>query len=417
MPMKIALVCPYNMFERTGGVQQLVNHLHDGLTKKGHQVKIITPRPANFDGQVPPDTLLLGTASKFSPGLGTTGTWTFDISDKEVKALIDQEKFDVINFHEPWAPILARQILNRSTEAHVGTFHANLVDNMAAKSLVNVFLPYGRGIGRKMQVLTAVSPAPAAVLVDKANNHTDNRLVENIKYIPNGVDLKLYHPPKKRTPLNGPGTKTIVYVGRLEDRKGVDLLLKAFQELVKQMPQAYLTIAGEGKQRRQLEDMVEFENIKNVNFLGFVSDEQKRHLMGNADLVCSPAMYGESFGIVPLEAMAMGAPVVAGNNMGYQVVMKGVGRLGLVDSKSTLDFANRMAVILSEPAVENMMRRWGVKEARQYDYPKIIDQYEAAYEEALKLLLELKKNGKETKPDAPQRRKIIHRLGLRRQSR
>lgn len=412
--MKIALVCPYNMFERAGGVQQLVLHLHDGLKKKGHVVKIITPKPAGFEGEVPEDIILLGTASKFSPGLGTTGTWTFDISDKEVKALMDSEKFDVINFHEPWAPILARQILNRSTEAHVGTFHANLVDNMAAKSLVNVFLPYGRGIGRKMQVLTAVSKAPAAVLMNKANNHTDNRLVDNMKFIPNGVDIKVYKPPKKRSPLNGAATKTIVYVGRLEDRKGVDWLVKAFAELIGQMPHAYLMIAGEGKHRSRLESYVSMQEIPNVNFLGFVSDEQKRHLMGNADLVCSPAMYGESFGIVPLEAMAMGAPVVAGNNIGYQVVMKGIGRLGLVDSKSTLDFANRLALIMSEPSVENMLRRWSVSEAKKYDYPKIIDQYEAAYKEALAILSELKKGKKDIKPNEPRTKKTIRRIFVRR---
>lgn len=411
--MKIALVCPYNMFERTGGVQQLVNHLHDGLVKKGHIVKVITPKPAGYEGEVPPDTILLGTASKFSPGLGTTGTWTFDISDKEVKALLDEEKFDVINFHEPWAPILARQILNRSTEAHVGTFHANLVDNMAAKSLVNVFLPYGRGIGRKMQVITAVSAAPAAVLVNKATNHLDSRLVENIKYIPNGVDLKLYKPPKKRTPLNGPGTKTIVYVGRLEDRKGVDWLIKAFAELIKQLPHVYLMIAGDGKQKSQLDNLVADLEVNNVNFLGFVSEEQKRHLMGNADLVCAPAMYGESFGIVPLEGMAMGAPVVAGNNIGYQVVLQGIGRLGLVDAKATTDFANRMATIISEPAVESMLRQWSVRESRKYDYPKIIDQYEAAYKEAIKIRDD-QSRPKTVKSNEPERKSLIRRLSVRR---
>jgi glycosyltransferase involved in cell wall biosynthesis len=107
-------------------------------------------------------------------------------------------------------------------------------------------------------VVTAVSPAPAAVLVSKANTNAENQLVKNIRYIPNGVDLKLYRPPKKRTPLNGAGTKTIVYVGRLEDRKGVDLLIKAFAELVGQMPHVYLSIAGEGKQTSQIE-MKNFE--------------------------------------------------------------------------------------------------------------------------------------------------------------
>ncbi|HVS79032.1 MAG TPA: glycosyltransferase, partial [Candidatus Saccharimonadales bacterium] len=149
-------------------------------------------------------------------------------------------------------------------------------------------------------------------------------------------------------------------------------------------------------------------------FLGFVSDEQKRHLMGNADIVCSPAMYGESFGIVPLEAMAMGAPVVAGNNMGYQVVMTGVGRLGLVDAKSTLDFTNRLALILSEPAVENMLRKWSATESKKYDYPKIVDQYEAAYKEALKLLSEIKNGKQDTKANEPKAKKVVRRIFVRR---
>src|SRR4051794_21723409 len=109
--MKIGLVCPYNMFEHAGGVHQLVIHLADGLRQKSHTVKIITPRPAGYDGPVPENYILLGTSTKFNPGMGTVGTWTYDIDKKAVQQLLDEEKFDVINFHEPWAPILARQIL------------------------------------------------------------------------------------------------------------------------------------------------------------------------------------------------------------------------------------------------------------------------------------------------------------------
>jgi phosphatidylinositol alpha-mannosyltransferase len=412
--MKIGLVCPYDMFEKPGGVQQLVSHLADGLRARGHEVKIITPKPAGFTGEVPEGTVLLGNSTKLniSPGLGTVGAWTFDISDKDVKELIDQEKFDVINFHEPWAPILARQILNRSSEAHVGTFHANFVDSMAGKSLVNLFLPYGRSIGRKMQVLTAVSPAPASVLINKAANHTDQSLVNNMKYIPNGIDLKVFKPPKKRVPLNGDGTKTIVYIGRLEDRKGVDLLLKAFAEVVREKPHAYLSIGGEGKQRKQLEQFVTMNEVPNVNFLGYVSEEQKRHLMGNADLVCSPAMYGESFGIVLVEAMAMGAAVMAGNNIGYRSVLTGRGRLGLVDSESTLDFANRLNLLLDDQVLQDQLRRWSLSEVKKYDYPKIIDAYEAAYKEAIQILSDLKSKGKHA--ESKKVKKAIYRLTLRR---
>src|ERR1035437_7882893 len=139
--MKIALVCPYNMFDHAGGVHQQVVHLHDGLTKRGHNVRVITPKPVGFHGEVPKDYILLGSSTKFNAGLGTTGTWTFDIDGKDIQAMLDTEKFDVIHFHEPGAPILARQILKYSTAAHVGTFHANFTDSVAAKSIVNMFGP------------------------------------------------------------------------------------------------------------------------------------------------------------------------------------------------------------------------------------------------------------------------------------
>lgn len=417
--MKIALVCPYNMLDRPGGVQQVLIHLSEGLRARGHIVKIITPKPAGFEGKVPKDYILLGTSSRFNPGLGTgtAGAWTMDVDSKEVKAVLNKERFDVINFHEPWTPILARQMLPYSHAAHVGTFHANLADSLATKSIINVFMPYGRAIAKKLHILTVVSPASAAVLVNKANgNKVEKKLLENIKYIPNAIDLKVYKPLKKRTPINGEGTKTILFIGRLEKRKGVEWLIQAFGEVVKEMPHAYLLIGGEGKQRKQLEQLVATEAIPNVNFLGYVSDEQKRNLMGNADIFCSPAMNGESFGIVLIEAMAMGAAVLAGNNVGYRSVMKGRGRIGLVDAKATADFANRLYVTLSDTNVQNLLRSWGLKEVKQYDYPKVINQYEAAYQDAIKLLQDSKSVKKEHANDEPKAKKIVRRVFIRRHS-
>lgn len=411
--MKIALVCPYNMFERPGGVQSLVLALADGLKKRHHQVKIITPRPVGFKGDVPQDFILLGTSTRFNPGTGTTGTWTFDVGNKEVKAVLAKEKFDVINFHEPWAPILARQILPLSKAAHVGTFHANLADNAAAKYLVNLFSPYGRGIGDKLHQMTAVSPAPAKILLEKDPNH---RLVKNIKYIPNGVDSSIYKPPKKRIPLNGPGTKTVVYVGRLERRKGVESLIKAFKLLSDEMPNAYLLIGGEGGLRSRLEQIVRTYDTPNVNFLGYVTDEQKRHLMRNADLFCAPAMFGESFGIVIVEAMASGAPIIAGRNIGFLSVINGRGRLGLVDAGATEDFANRLSVFLNDETINRLAREWSLGEIKKYDYSKIVDQYEQAYNDALaQWRVERHLNGGNAKNGKRKFWKTKHRFLLRRQ--
>lgn len=381
--MKIALVCPYNMFERAGGVYQVIIHLHAGLVKKGHVVKVITPKPAGFRGRIPEDYILLGTSRTFNGGFGTAGNWGMEFGGSEIEAVLQKEKFDVINFHEPWAPMLAWQMLGYSTAAHVGTFHANLVDSVAAKSWVNMFIPYGRSIGNKMHVITAVSPAPAALLISKASKKAEKEQAANIRFIPNGIDLSVYKPYKKRLPLNGPGTKTIVFVGRLEKRKGVEWLIKAFVLLAAKMPNAYLIIVGEGGQLDSLEEQVRSTKLRNVHFVGYVDDEEKRRLIGNADLFCSPALFGESFGIVLVEAMAMGTPVIGGNNLGYINVLRGHGRLGLVDPKAAEDFANRLCVFLTDEELKKSFRHWELNEVKKYDYPKIIDQYEAAYQDAL----------------------------------
>ncbi len=412
--MKIALVCPYNMFERTGGVQQLVTHLHDGLVQKGHIVKVITQKPSGFSGKIPDDYILFGVSRNFNGGLGVSGNWGMPSDGDEIGSILRKEKFDVINFHEPWMPILAWQMLKHSKAAHVGTFHANLIDSTAAKSWVNVFLRYGRGIGQKMHVLTAVSPAPAALLLNKANTVAEKKLISNIKYIPNGIDLKHYKPPKKRLPLNGPDTKTIVYVGRLDQRKGVDMLIKAFGIIQKQLPNTYLIIAGEGPKRTKLEQQAKYLKINNIHFTGYVDEVEKRRLMGNGDVFCAPATYGESFGIVLVEAMAMGTPVVAGRNAGYINVLSGHGSIGLVDPKATEDFANRIMIFMSDDKLAGMLRSWGLREVKKYDYPIIINQYLAAYREALVAVTD-ERNGKAK--DEPKQKKLFRRILVRRQPR
>lgn len=413
--MKIGLVCPYNMFDSSGGVQQLVMHLADGLRARKHTVKIITPKPIGYKGKIPKDYIILGSTRNFKGGFGTSGNWGSTMNINEVQRVLKQEKFDVINLHEPWVPMIGWQILNFSEAAHVGSFHANLVDNMAGKFWINTFYPIGKPLIEKMHLLTAPSQVPATMLIAKAseNNEVHQFLVNNFKYIPNGVDLKKYVPLKSRKPLSGKDTKTIVYVGRLEKRKGVDYLLEAFDLLVKEMPSAHLIIAGRGGKRKELERLVKTNKTPNVTFAGYVTDEQKRELFGNADLVCAPAMYGESFGIVVVEAMAMGAPVIAGANLGFKSVMTGQGRIGLVDAEAIDDFANRMAVFLTNPDVERMMRAWGTKESKKYEYDNVIRLYEDTFREAIKIR-DHRKAEKEKKNNGRKFKKIINRITLRR---
>jgi phosphatidylinositol alpha-mannosyltransferase len=113
-----------------------------------------------------------------------------------------------------------------------------------------------------------------------------------------------------------------------------------------------------------------------------VTDEEKMRLLQEADLFCSPALYGESFGIVLLEAMATGAVIVAGNNPGYASVLQDVGSLSLVNPKDTEEFARRLDVMLHDEDLRKLWKKWASDQIDQYSYPRIVDQYLEIYEAA-----------------------------------
>jgi phosphatidylinositol alpha-mannosyltransferase len=121
-----------------------------------------------------------------------------------------------------------------------------------------------------------------------------------------------------------------------------------------------------------------------VEFLGYIDEAEKIHLMQSTDVFCSPAVYGESFGIVLLEAIACGRPVVAGANPGYASVLQGRGSMGLVSPKDTEDFARRLKLFLSDKGMRQSWNEWGLEYVKQYDYVRIVDQYEKLYRKACK---------------------------------
>jgi len=120
-----------------------------------------------------------------------------------------------------------------------------------------------------------------------------------------------------------------------------------------------------------------------VHFLGFIDEAQKKELLHTSDLFCSPAIFGESFGIVLLEAMASGLVTVAGDNPGYESVMQGLGKLSLINPKDTSLFAHRLQLLLFDEDLRALWKKWAKDYVRQFDYPKVVDRYEAVYETVL----------------------------------
>ncbi len=369
--MKIGLVCPYNIF-LGGGVQEVVLALREGLATRGHQARIITPLPRGHRGVRPKSIIFLGTAANLKSPFHTTAQVSVSLNVDAIDAMLQREQFDILHFHEPWVPIMSRQLLSRSNSHNVATFHAKLPETIMSRTIERVITPYTKSIIRYLGTLTAVSE-PAAEYVRGLTSAP-------VTIVPNGIDLQHYAHKAKQSHQR----KTILYVGRLEKRKGVKYLLRTFARLAETDKNVYLVIAGDGPDRKRLVDFVQTARIPRVRFTGFVTDKQKRWLYSRADLFCSPALYGESFGIVLLEAMAAGLVTVAGNNPGYAAVLQGKGALSLVNPKDTLEFARRLALLLYDDELRAVWRTWAETYTRQFAYPNIISQYEQIYQKAIK---------------------------------
>jgi len=366
--MKIGLVCPYNMFQFAGGVQEIVQELAKELADIGHDVKIITPRPKNLDQAIPKNMILLGRSTKLNTPFATMVDFGFEAEGEEIQAILDKENFDIIHFHEPWVPVLSRQILMRSKAINIATFHATPPSTIVSKSLLNIVIPYTKSVLNYIDGYSAVS--------DSAAEYVLSLMDEPVTIIPNGINLEIFQPTKITKESN---KKKILYLGRLEKRKAIPYLLEAYNELRKKHDDVELIIAGSGVKRATLEKLVLTEGIPDVTFLGFIPEKQKVALIQSADLYCSPAMYGESFGIVLLEAMALGVPVVAGNNPGYASVMTDEGRISLVNPKSGTDFVHRLELMLYNEEIRTVWKKWAKKQLPTYSFDKITKKYLTLY--------------------------------------
>lgn len=373
--MRIGLVCPYHL-ARPGGVLDHVKRLHYELTKRGHYVKIITPLPRDFEEEVPPEFITLGTSMNTTAFAGTAWQMSFSVDNSAIDEVFEREKFDVLHFHEPWIPMWGRQLLARAQTATIGTMHGRFYDTMTAKTVMPFVNTYIKPIVKYIDVFTAVSEAPIEYF--ETISHRP------VIIVPNGIDLAKFKNYKTTAKAKKSDMKTIFYVGRLENRKGVKYLLRAFNELAARRDDVRLVIAGTGVDDKKLKHLVEDEKIPRVEFLGYVSEEDKIRWLHEADLFCSPAIYGESFGIVLLEAMASSLPIVAGDNIGYSSTMKETGAISLVNPKDTVDFARRLELMTFDERLRAVWREWADEYVRQFDFPEIVDQYVSVYDQAIK---------------------------------
>lgn len=369
--MRIGLVCPYDIF-KNGGVQECVLALRAEYEHKGHDAYIITPRPKGIVADLEHEGILLvGQSRDIKSPFHTTAQVAVTFDNAALDELLEKFKFDVIHYHEPWVPIISRQILMKSSAVNIGTFHAKLPDTVMSKTIEKGITPYTKSILKYIDEFTAVSSAASEYISTLTN--------EEINIVPNGIDIDKFSSGKAKR-----DNKDVLFIGRLEKRKGVKYLLDAFKVLQDSDDEVSLTIAGDGPDRAKLEAYVKYQKINNVEFLGFIDEKKKIELLQSTRIYCSPALYGESFGIVLLEAMAAGAVTVAGSNPGYSSVLIDKGAMSLVNVKDTESFARKMKLFINDNEMRELWLGWSKNYVQQFNYDNIANQYLDVYRQGLK---------------------------------
>ncbi|OGO39448.1 MAG: glycosyl transferase family 1 [Chloroflexi bacterium RBG_16_57_8] len=356
--MKIALVSPYD-FAHPGGVVTHITNLYQHLVGMGLEVKIIAPTSDVIDvfgnhfiriGKPRPIPVSESISRvPISLNLGP-----------EIKAVLAREKFDIIHLHEPFAPMLCSAVLRFSDAKNVGTFHA-----ADGKPGYNLGWPIGRMILRRRR-----RKLDGRIAVSKpAMQYASKYVPGEYTIIPNGTDVRYFNPNVRPIEKFCDDKLNIVFVSRLERRKGVDYLLPAFQEVKSQIPDSRLLIVGHGTRlRKGYEDWVRKQKLEDVVFVGGVSYAELPGYFRTGDVFCVPATGRESQGAVLLEAMATGRPVVATNIDGYATVVTHGEQGLLVPPRDSHALAEALVKLLRDEPLRRRMGEKGLARAQEFSW-------------------------------------------------
>ncbi|HEX2050259.1 MAG TPA: glycosyltransferase family 4 protein [Actinomycetota bacterium] len=359
--MRVALVCPY-AWDRDGGVQTHVRALAHVLRRRGHDVHVVAPRAGWGPEPDEPGVTFVGRAVAV-PANGSVATLAFGpAAGAGVRRVLRALDPDVVHAHEPLVPSLSLLALLGCDAPAVGTFHA-AADDSAGYRLARPVLE--RAL-RRLSVRTAVS--------DAARDLVARYFPGDYLPTPNGVDTARFAAAE---PLDlGPGRK-VLFLGRIERRKGLDVLVRSF---ARAGLDAELVVAGSGPEEASCRRLAASLGVC-ARWLGRLDDDDVARAYRAADVYCAPNLGGESFGIVLVEAMAAGAPLVCSDLPGFRAVAQGAARLVPPEDADAL--AAALAAVLSDGAVAARMAARGSERAAAYDWDRLAGGVEAAYERAV----------------------------------
>src|SRR5919204_3422725 len=311
--MKLALVSPYD-FAYPGGVTEHVAHLAEQFHARGHDVHIIAP---SSDDQSEPEALEHGAIHRIGrvvsiPANGSVARITLSLrAYLQTKQLLHEQQFELIHLHEPMMPALPLTVLRHSNAINIGTFHAYRNTPLAYFYGKPILQPFFRKLHGHITVSSA------------ARDFVSEYFPADYRVIPNGIEYAWFNTPRPPLERFRDGRVNVLFVGRLEKRKGLRFLLRAWPLVRERFPEARLIVVGEG---RPLEGYRRFAasqgwSESDVYFAGYAPAEELPRYYQAADVFCAPSTGQESFGIVLLEAMAAGIPIVASDIPGYRAVV------------------------------------------------------------------------------------------------
>jgi phosphatidylinositol alpha-mannosyltransferase len=361
LDLRIAFVSPYD-YGVPGGVNNHIRHLATEFTRLGHEVRILVPS----SDRAPADARVINASSAIIP-VPFAGSIAHVSLDPRVyrrtKRILQKGGYDVLHLHEPLMPLLPLAVLRHHDLVPqaicVGTFHAYREVSRAYYYGAPIF----RRFFKRLDGHITVSEA--------AHQYHLRYFPAEYAVIPNGVDVEQFDGADLR-PIDefADGRLNILFVGRLEKRKGLPYLIEAFVHVKREVPEARLIVVGAYDELEKVPFLLQVRHLglTDVHFVGRVTDEELARYYHTADVFCAPSTGMESFGIVLLEAMASGVPVVASDIEGYQEVIDDGTQGVLVRSEDPAALASALVLLLRDPARRRAMSAAGREKAQRYSW-------------------------------------------------
>lgn len=364
-------MCPYDWC-RPGGVRAHVDHLARWLVGVGgHDVRVFAPASAPT-GDEGPRVVALGRPVPVAYNRSVAPVALSPLAARRTARELHRFAPAVVHVHEPFAPVVAAGATAFGPRPVVGTFHAW----SSSDRLYRLLSPVTRRIAGRLDARIAVSVAARQFAA-----HGLGLPPGRWRVIPNGVDAAAFATATALPELADPERPLLLFVGRLEPRKGLDVLIRAFLRLRASRPRVRLCVVGDGPERARCQELIPPSIRPDALFVGSVAAAELPRYHASADVLVAPATGGESFGIVLLEAMASGLPVVASDIPGYRTVMTD-GRQGrVVRAGDALALCEALGDLLANARLRAAMAAEGRQTAQAHDWPVVGRRIERVYTE------------------------------------